>query len=137
MSLSIHSSFLPFRVAEESLRFYRDVLGLEVRLDVGEGEFRWITLGAPGQDDTNVVLQPAVVDPGTSEEESTLVHEMMAKGVYAQLNLASTTLDSDFERIAAAGAEVVQEPTDQVYGLRDCSLRDPAGNLVRIQQLQK
>lgn len=137
MSLSINASFLPFKESEESLRFYRDVLGFEVRLDVGEGNMRWITLGAPGQPDTSVVLQPPVADPGVTEAESDMIAEMMAKGTYAALNLASSTLDEDFDAIAAAGAEVVQEPTDQFYGVRDCALRDPAGNLIRIQQLQK
>ncbi|HJE91864.1 MAG TPA: VOC family protein [Dietzia timorensis] len=137
MSLSIHQSFLPFTDAEESLRFYRDALGFEVRLDVGEGAMRWITLGAPGQPDTSVVLEPAVSDPGVTQSEAEMIAEMMAKGTYAGLNLASTTLDADFDKIVAAGGEVVQEPTDQVYGLRDCALRDPAGNLIRIQQLQK
>lgn len=137
MSLSINASFLPFKESEESLRFYRDVLGFEMRLDVGEGNMRWITLGAPGQPDTSVVLQPPVADPGVTEAESDVIAEMMAKGTYAALNLASSTLDEDFDAIAAAGAEVVQEPTDQFYGVRDCALRDPAGNLIRIQQLQK
>lgn len=133
MSLTIHSSFLPHHDPEESLRFYRDLLGFEVRLDVGQGTMRWITLGAPGQLDTNVVLQPPVCDPGVSEAEAQLIADMMAKGTYAAINLASDDLDGDFARFAAAGVEVVQEPRDQVYGLRDCAVRDPAGNLVRIQ----
>lgn len=137
MSLSINASFLPFKESEESLRFYRDVLGFEVRLDVGEGNMRWVTLGAPGQPDTSVVLQPPVADPGVTEAEAGMIAEMMAKGTYAALNLASSTLDEGFDAIVAAGAEVVQEPTDQFYGVRDCALRDPAGNLIRIQQLQK
>lgn len=134
MDLTIHSSFLPFRDAEESLRFYRDVLGFEVRLDVGYEQMRWITLGSPDQPDTNVVLQPPVCDPGISDAEATVIAELMAKGSFAALNLASRDLDATFERIQGAGAEVVQEPTDQDYGLRDCAVRDPAGNLIRIQQ---
>lgn len=134
MNLTIHSSFLPHEDPDASLTFYRDVLGFEVRLDVGQGTMRWITVGPPGQPDTNVVLQPPVCDPGVSEEEARLIGEMMAKGTFAALNLASADLDGDFDRIQAAGAEVVQEPVDQDYGLRDCAVRDPAGNLIRIQQ---
>lgn len=134
MTLSIHSSFLPHTDPDESLAFYRDVLGFEVRLDVGSGPMRWITVGPPGQPDTNIVLQPPVCDPGVSDTEVALIADMMAKGTYAGINLASTDLDADFERIQATGAEVVQEPIDQTYGLRDCAFRDPAGNLVRIQQ---
>lgn len=134
MALNIHSSFLPHRDAEQSLRFYRDVLDFEVRLDMGSGRMRWITVGPAGQADTHVVLQPPICDPGISEAEATAIEEMMAKGTFAAVNLASDDLDADFARIAAAGAEVVQEPTDQDYGLRDCAVRDPAGNLIRIQQ---
>ena len=133
MSLTIHSSFLPHTDPEASLRFYRDLLGFEVRLDVGEGTMRWITLGAPGQPDTSVVLQPPVCDPGVSEAEAQMIADMMAKGTYAGINLACDDLDGLFERLAAAGAEIVQEPKDQVYGLRDGAVRDPAGTLIRIQ----
>lgn len=134
MNLRIHSSFLPHSDPEESLAFYRDALGFEVRLDVGSGPMRWITVGPPGQPDTNIVLQPPVCDPGVTDAEVALITDMMAKGTYAAVNLASADLDADFDRIQAAGAEVVQEPIDQAYGLRDCAFRDPAGNLVRIQQ---
>jgi catechol 2,3-dioxygenase-like lactoylglutathione lyase family enzyme len=134
MDLIIHSSFLPHDDPEASLRFYRDVLGFEVRLDVGSGAMRWITVGPPGQPDTNVVLQPPVCDPGVTESERALVVDMMAKGTLAGINLATTDLDATFAQIEARGAEIVQEPVDQDYGLRDCAVRDPAGNLVRIQQ---
>lgn len=134
MDLTIHSSFLPHDDPDASLAFYRDVLGFEVRLDVGGGPMRWITVGPPGQPDTNIVLQPPVCDPGVTDAERTLIAEMMAKGTYAGVNLAAADLDATFDRLQAAGAEVVQEPTDQVYGLRDCAVRDPAGNLIRIQQ---
>ncbi|MBD8020259.1 VOC family protein [Brevibacterium gallinarum] len=133
MTLSIHSSFLPHTDPEASLRFYRDVLGFDVRLDVGEGAMRWITLGAAGQPDTHVVLQPPVCDPGVTDVEAQTIADMMAKGTYAGINLASDDLDGLFQRLVQAGVEVVQEPKDQVYGLRDCAVRDPAGNLVRIQ----
>lgn len=133
MNLTIHSSFLPHTDPEASLRFYRDLLGFEVRLDVGQGAMRWITLGAPGQADTNIVLQPPICDPGISDEEAQLIADMMAKGTYAAINLASSDLDEVFERLEQGGAEIVQEPKNQDYGLRDCAVRDPAGNLVRIQ----
>lgn len=133
MTLTIHSSFLPHTDPEASLSFYRDILGFEVRLDVGEGQMRWITLGLPGQADTNVVLQPPVADPGVTESETRAITDMMAKGTYAGINLASSDLDETFRQLEQAGAEIVQEPKDQFYGLRDCAVRDPAGNLVRIQ----
>lgn len=137
MNLTIHSSFLPHVDPEESLRFYRDVLGFEVRLDVGEGTFRWITLGSPDQPDTSVVLQPPTCDPGITGAERQLVADMMAKGTFAAINLASDDLDGLFERLEASAVEIVQEPRDQDYGLRDCAVRDPAGNLVRIQEKEK
>ena len=140
MDITIHSSMLPLDDPEESLAFYRDVLGFEVRLDVGGGKMRWITVGPPNQPDTNVVLYPPTATPGLTDEEQRLIAEMMAKGTYAQLNLATKDLDGTFEKIQAgvenAQAEIVQEPTEQPYGVRDCALRDPAGNMVRIQELR-
>jgi catechol 2,3-dioxygenase-like lactoylglutathione lyase family enzyme len=134
MSISIHSSFLPHEDPETSLAFYRDVLGFEVRLDVGYQGLRWITVGPPGQPDTSIVLYPPSATPGITEDEARTVAEMMAKGTFASLLLASDDVDGDFDRIQAQEVEVVQEPTDQPYGVRDCAFRDPAGNLVRIQQ---
>jgi uncharacterized glyoxalase superfamily protein PhnB len=134
MTLTIHQSFLPHADPETSLAFYREVLGFEVRLDVGYGDMRWITVGPPNQPDISLVLEPPVADPGVTPSERETIRAMMAKGTYAAVNLASPDLDETFERIAAAGAEVVQEPTDQDYGIRDCAVRDPAGNLIRIQQ---
>jgi catechol 2,3-dioxygenase-like lactoylglutathione lyase family enzyme len=134
MDITIHSSFLPHTDPEASLAFYRDALGFEVRLDVGQGTMRWITIGPSGQPDTSVVLTPPAVDPGITEEERRVISEMMAKGTYAVLLLASDDVDAAFESVAAHDVEVVQEPTDQPYGVRDCAFRDPAGNLVRIQQ---
>ena len=137
MDITIHSSFLPHDDPEASLAFYRDALGFEVRLDVGEGKMRWITVGPPGQPGTSVVLTPPFADPGITEEERTTIAEMMAKGTYAMLMLATSDLDAAFERIQAhEHVEVVQEPTQQPYGLRDCSLRDPAGNMIKIQELK-
>ncbi|MGC4111981.1 MAG: VOC family protein [Nocardioides sp.] len=134
MDISIHSSFLPATDPEASLAFYRDALGFEVRLDVGQGTMRWLTIGPPNQPDTNVVLTPPAVDPGITDDERRVIAEMMAKGTYAVLLLSSPNVDRAFEDVTAHDVEVVQEPTDQPYGVRDCAFRDPAGNLVRIQQ---
>ncbi|MFE1168343.1 VOC family protein [Nocardiopsis sp. NPDC058789] len=134
MDIKINASFLPHTDPEASLAFYRDVLGFEVRLDVGYEGMRWITVGPVGQPDTSVVLEPPVADPGVTDEERRVITEMMAKGTYAFLNLATPDLDSTFEEMVAKGAEVVQEPTEQPYGVRDCAFRDPAGNLVRIKE---
>ena len=134
MDLTIHSSFLAATDPEASLAFYRDALGFEVRLDVGQGTMRWLTLGPPGQPDTNVVLHPPAVDPGITDDERRTIAEMMAKGTYAVLLLASDDVDAAFAQVAAHDVDVVQEPTDQPYGIRDCAFRDPAGNMVRIQE---
>ena len=135
MNLSIHSSFLPHTDPQASLAFYRDTLGFEVRNDVEYGGLHWITVGPPGQPGTSIVLTPPAADPGITEEERRVVTEMMAKGTYAAINLATTDLDATFDRLQAADAEVVQEPMDQPYGVRDCAFRDPAGNMIRIKQL--
>jgi catechol 2,3-dioxygenase-like lactoylglutathione lyase family enzyme len=136
MGIRIHSSFLPHHDADASLGFYRDVLGFEVRGDVGYGGMRWITVGPMDQPDTSIVLQPPAADPGITDEERRTITEMMAKGTYAHIILATADLDDAFARVAASGAEVVQEPTDQPYGVRDCTFRDPAGNLIRINELR-
>ncbi|WP_333889629.1 VOC family protein [Mycolicibacterium gadium] len=135
MDITINSSMLPHDDPDASLAFYRDTLGFEVRLDVGQGKMRWITVGPPNQPDTNVVLYPPTATPGLTEDERRLIAEMMAKGTYAQINLATKDLDATFERVQAGDAEIVQEPTEQPYGVRDCALRDPAGNMVRIQEM--
>ena len=134
MNLSIHSTFLPHTDPEASLAFYRDTLGFEVRKDVAYGGMRWITVGPPGQPGTSIVLTPAGVTPGLTDDERRTIAEMMAKGTYAMIILATKDLDGAFERIQATGAEVIQEPTMQPYGVRDCAFRDPAGNHVRINQ---
>lgn len=136
MDITIHSSFLPHDDPEASLAFYRDTLGFEVRLDVGKDKMRWITVGPPSQPGTNIVLNPPAANPGITDEERRVIAEMMAKGTYAMLLLATKDLDGTFERLQASDAEIVQEPTEQPYGLRDCAVRDPAGNLIRIQQLR-
>ena len=137
MGISIHSSFLPHTDAEASLAFYRDVLGFEVRLDVGYENMRWITVGPVGQPDTAIVLHPVGVGRDINDQERRVVEELVAKGSYFGVNLASDDLDADVARLAAAGADIVQEPMDQDYGLRDAAVRDPAGNLIRIQQSQR
>ncbi|GAA1843565.1 VOC family protein [Agromyces salentinus] len=134
MDITIQYTFLPHTDAEESLRFYRDTLGFDVRNDVGYKEMRWITVGPAGQPDTSIVLTPPTPDPGTTEDERRTVAEMMAKGTYASIVLSTSDVDGVFEQVAASGAEVAQEPIDQPYGVRDCAFRDPAGNMVRIQQ---
>lgn len=134
MTTFIHSSFLPFTDADASLAFYRDRLGFEVRNDVGYGDMRWITVGPPGQPDTSVVLQPPVTDPGVTDAERRAIEEMMAKGSFAGIVLAAEDLDALFDRLQAGDVEIVQEPIDQDWGVRDCAVRDPAGNMIRIQQ---
>jgi catechol 2,3-dioxygenase-like lactoylglutathione lyase family enzyme len=136
MDITIHTSFLPHDDPDASLAFYRDVLGFEVRSDVGQGKMRWITVGPVGQPDTSILLAPAAADPGVTEDERRTILEMMAKGTYGWILLATRDLDGTFEKVQAGDTEVVQEPTEQPYGVRDCAFRDPAGNLVRIQELR-
>jgi len=135
MDITIHASFLPHTDPDASLAFYRDTLGFEVRNDVGYGGMRWITVGPADQPGTSILLAPAA-DPGVTDDERRTIAEMMAKGTYGWILLATTDLDGTFEKLQASDAEVVQEPTDQPYGVRDCAVRDPAGNLVRIQQVR-
>ncbi|MEU9573506.1 VOC family protein [Streptomyces massasporeus] len=136
MDLHIHASFLPHDDPDAALAFYRDTLGFEVRNDVGYEGMRWITVGPVGQPGTNIVLHPPAADPGITEDERRTIAAMMAKGTYASIVLATSDVDGTFERVQAGDAEVVQEPVDQPYGVRDCAFRDPAGNMVRIQQLK-
>jgi catechol 2,3-dioxygenase-like lactoylglutathione lyase family enzyme len=134
MSYTIDASMLPHNDPEATLSFYRDVLGFEVRNDVGYQGMHWITVGPAGQPDTSVVLYPPQATPGITEDEQRTIAEMMAKGTFASLNLAADDVDATIAELQARGAEVVQEPTDQPYGVRDCAVRDPAGNLIRIKQ---
>ncbi|MGH3727336.1 MAG: VOC family protein [Micromonosporaceae bacterium] len=136
MDITIHTSFLPHDDPDASLAFYRDALGFEVRADVGTGTVRWITVGPANQPDTSILLAPPAVDPGITDDERRTIAEMMAKGTYGWILLATRDLDGTFEKMQASGAEVVQEPTEQPYGVRDCAFRDPAGNLIRIQELR-
>lgn len=134
MDIRIHASFLPHNDPDASLAFYRDILGFEVRNDVGYNGMRWITVGPPAQPATSIVLYPPEASPGVNDDERRTIAEMMAKGTFATFLMATADVDAAFERIQAKGAEVVEEPTDQPYGVRDCAVRDPAGNLIRIQQ---
>jgi catechol 2,3-dioxygenase-like lactoylglutathione lyase family enzyme len=136
MDISIQSSFLPHNDPDESLAFYRDTLGFEVRNDVGYAGMRWVTVGPAGQPGTSIVLYPPFATPGITDDERRTIVEMMAKGTYAIIVLATADLDDAFARLEAGGAEVVQEPTEQPYGIRDCAFRDPAGNLIRISELR-
>lgn len=136
MSITISASFLPQNDPDAALAFYRDILGFEVRNDVGYNGLRWITVGPADQPGTSIVLHPPGVDPGISDEERRVITEMMAKGTYGGILLATRDLDSAFERLQATDAEIIQEPADQPYGVRDCAVRDPAGNLIRIQELR-
>ena len=135
-AITIDASFLPHDDPDASLAFYRDTLGFEVRNDVGYGGMRWITIGPADQPGTSIVLYPPDATPGITDDERRTIAEMMAKGTYAGILLATADLDGTFARLQAGDAEVVQEPTDQPYGIRDCAFRDPSGNLVRIQELR-
>jgi catechol 2,3-dioxygenase-like lactoylglutathione lyase family enzyme len=135
MDISIHTTVLPHDDPDASVAFYRDVLGFEVRSDYGDGKMRWITVGPPDQPDTCILLAPPAADPGVTEEERRTIAEMMAKGTYGWILLATRDLDSTFEKVQTGDVEVVQEPTHQPYGVRDCAFRDPAGNMVRIQEV--
>ncbi|MEV4838999.1 VOC family protein [Nonomuraea sp. NPDC049486] len=134
MDITIHASFLPHSDPDASLAFYRDALGFEVRNDVGYEGMRWITVGPAGQPDTSIVLQPPTGDPGITDDEQRTIAEMMAKGTFAGIVLSTDDLDGTFARLRDNSAEVIQEPTEQDYGVRDCAVRDPAGNMIRIQE---
>ncbi|MFC9062162.1 VOC family protein [Streptomyces sp. NPDC057074] len=135
MGISIHTTVLPHDDPDASLAFYRDVLGFEVRQDVGQGAMRWITVGPADQPDISLLLAPPAADPGITEAERRTIAEMMAKGTYGWLLLATKDLDGTFEKLRAGNADIVQEPTEQPYGIRDCAFRDPAGNQIRIQEV--
>jgi predicted enzyme related to lactoylglutathione lyase len=136
MDLTIASTFLPHDDPDASLAFYRDTLGFEVRNDVGYGGMRWITVGPADQPGTSIVLHPPAADPGITDDERRTIAEMMAKGTYATIVLATKDLDGTFARLQANDAEVIQEPTEQPYGIRDCAFRDPAGNHIRINEVR-
>jgi catechol 2,3-dioxygenase-like lactoylglutathione lyase family enzyme len=136
MDITIHTTFLPHTDPEASIGFYRDLLGFELVMDVGQGAMRWLTFIAPSQRDVRLVLTPPAADPGVTDDERRVVAELMAKGSYQSIILATKDLDGTFERLAAADAEVVSEPAEQPWGVRDCAFRDPAGNMVRIDEVR-
>ena len=136
MDITISQVYLPHNDAAASLAFYRDTLGFEVRQEVEYDGLHWITVGPPEQPGTSIVLHPPAADPGITDDERKVITEMMAKGTFAGLNLATKDLDATFERLQAGDAEVVQEPTAQPWGVRDCAFRDPAGNLLRIAEVR-
>jgi catechol 2,3-dioxygenase-like lactoylglutathione lyase family enzyme len=136
MDITIHRTFLPHTDPEASLAFYRDALGFEVRNDVGHEAMRWITVGPVGQPGTSIVLEPPAADPSLTDDDRRAITELVAKGSYARLTLATPDLDDTFDRVQASGAEVVQKPTEQPYGVRDCAFRDPSGNLIRINEVR-
>jgi uncharacterized glyoxalase superfamily protein PhnB len=135
MDISISSAFLPHTDPAASISFYRDTLGFELRNDVGYNGLHWITVGPVGQPGVSIVLYPPGADPGVTDDERRTITEMMAKGTFAMLTMATADLDAAFEQLQAGGVEIVQEPTDQPYGIRDCAVRDPAGNLIRINDV--
>src|SRR3954466_11170457 len=135
MAFTIHASFLPHDDPQAALAFYRDTLGFEVRNEVEYNGLHWITVGPADQPGTSIVLYPPAATPGITDEERRTIAEMMAKGTYASINFATRDLDGTFERLQAS-AEIVQEPTEQPYGIRDCSVRDPSGTLIRIQEVR-
>ncbi|MCL7458062.1 VOC family protein [Micromonospora sp. MSM11] len=136
MNITIHYAFLPHTDADAALTFYRDTLGFEIRNDVGYDGMRWLTVGPPGQPGTSIVLHPPAADPGITDAERQTILELIAKGSYGTITLATDDLDGLFDRLQASGADVVQEPTEQPYGVRDCAFRDPTGNLIRINELR-
>jgi uncharacterized glyoxalase superfamily protein PhnB len=136
MDIKIYNAFLPHSDRDAAVAFWCDSLGFELRNDVGYDGLHWLTVGPPGQPDVNLVLFPPGADPGVTDEERTVINEMMAKGTYAMLTLATTDLDGLFEKLQATDAEVVQEPTDQPWGARDCAFRDPSGNTIRIDEVR-
>lgn len=134
MDITIHASFLPHNDPDAALAFYRDTLGFEVRNDVGYEGMRWITVGPADQPDTAIVLNPPEANPGLTDDERSMIAEMMAKGTYGGIVLSTRNLDGVFAKLESSGAEIMQEPMDQPYGVRDCAVRDPAGNMIRIQE---
>ncbi|MFG2310074.1 VOC family protein [Streptomyces sp. NPDC048566] len=134
MDLKLSQCFISVDDHDKALAFYRDVLGLEVRGDVGFEGMRWVTVGSPLQPDVEIVLEPPAADPDTSPADKQAMAELLAKGVLRGVIFSTTDCDALFERVRASGAEVLQEPADQPYGLRDCAFRDPAGNLLRFAE---
>ncbi len=136
MGVKVSQRFVAVDDHEKALAFYRDVLGLEVLKDIAFEGLRWVTLGSPSQPDSDIVLQSLVVDPDTSPADQQALAELLAKGLLPGLVFRTDDCDSTFEHLRAAGATVVQEPTDQPWGVRDCAFLDPAGNALRFSQFR-
>ncbi|MEV1243188.1 VOC family protein [Nonomuraea sp. NPDC049750] len=135
MTIALRYCHITVNDVDESLTFYRDALGLEVRNDVASGGFRWVTLGSAIQPDLEIVLSEP--HAGRSQADGDALQELLTKGVLAMIIFSTDDLDATFERVRASGAEVLQEPIEQPWGPRDSAFRDPSGNLVRIQQAPK
>lgn len=135
MNIKIDSAYLPQEDPDAALAFYRDKLGFEVRGDVGYNGMRWLTVGPADQPDVSIVLYPPGAESGFTDEERATIAAMMAKGTFGRINLACADLDAEFDRLQAQDVDVVEEPTDMPHGLRECAVRDPAGNLIRIRQV--
>jgi uncharacterized glyoxalase superfamily protein PhnB len=131
MNLSLSTCFVLVHDPDVALGFYRDTLGLELRNDVARGDYRWITVGAGSQPDVSIVLTNYL---NGSPADLEALEGLLAKGALQGVHFHTDDLDETFERLQASGAEVVQEPTDQPWGTRDCAVRDPSGNQVRIDQ---
>ncbi|MFI6336876.1 VOC family protein [Streptomyces sp. NPDC050535] len=134
VDLKLSQCFISVDDHDKALAFYRDVLGLEVRNDVGFEGMRWVTVGSPLQPDVEIVLEPPAADPDASPADKQAMAELLAKGMLRGVIFSTPDCDALFARVQASGAEVLQEPTDQPYGLRDCAFRDPAGNLLRFKE---
>jgi catechol 2,3-dioxygenase-like lactoylglutathione lyase family enzyme len=137
MTINLSTCFIAVDDFDKAIAFYRDVLGLEVRLDVGYEGMRWVTVGSPDQPDVNIVLEPPLADPNAASADKEAMAALLAKGFLRGVIFSTDDVDATFERVRAAGADVLQEPIDQPYGVRDCAFRDPAGNMLRFNQAAK
>ena len=137
MDIKLTTCFIAVDDHDKALGFYRDVLGFEVRNDVGFEGMRWVTVGSPSQPDVEIVLEPPLADPNASPTDRETMAELLAKGLLRGVIFRTDDCDATFERIREAGGEVLQEPIDQPYGVRDCAFRDPSGNMLRFNQPRK
>ncbi|MER5884578.1 VOC family protein [Streptomyces sp. NPDC001941] len=134
MDISLSTCFIAVDDHDKAIAFYRDVLGLDVRNDVGFEGMRWVTVGSPSQPDVNIVLEPPLADPAAAPDDRRAMAELLAKGLLRGVIFSTADCDATFKRISEAGGDVLQEPMDQPYGMRDCAFRDPSGNLLRFTQ---
>jgi predicted enzyme related to lactoylglutathione lyase len=137
MDIKVSTCFIPVDDHDKALAFYRDGLGMEVRNDVAYEGMRWVTVGVPSQPDLEIVLEPPVADPGASQADKDAAAELLAKGLLRGVIFKTDDVDATFEHIRSSGAEVLQEPMDMPYGVRDCAFRDPAGNMLRFSQAKE